>query len=211
MFDHKPSQEEIAKWFAGFKLHDGLEHSRYVGGIVAIENKMGGKSTWSLYINATARISYFWDWVDQNDYVARIDVDGPHDLEIHLPEDKKSRQIFITATITVATPKSFDSVEKMLIRKSSGKKQVGTTIFRRGYNGAPGVVFPDNDAIMKAETGAIARALGSLGMLALPGSGLATAEDMLDYLESSNVTTDSPVESKRGSSPKTKAVPNPKV
>jgi hypothetical protein len=36
----------------------------------------------------------------------------------------------------------------------------------------------DENAIMKAETGAVGRALGMAGMLVLPGSGVATAEDM---------------------------------
>jgi hypothetical protein len=38
----------------------------------------------------------------------------------------------------------------------------------------------DPFAIMKAETGAIGRALGMAGMLVIPGSGVATAEDMFE-------------------------------
>jgi hypothetical protein len=37
---------------------------------------------------------------------------------------------------------------------------------------------PDPNAFMKAETGAVGRALGMAGMLVIPGSGVATAEDM---------------------------------
>lgn len=37
---------------------------------------------------------------------------------------------------------------------------------------------PDDSAIMKAQTGAIGRALGMAGMLIVPGTGVATAEDM---------------------------------
>jgi len=36
----------------------------------------------------------------------------------------------------------------------------------------------DDNAIMKAETGAVGRALGMAGMLVIPGTGIATAEDM---------------------------------
>jgi hypothetical protein len=36
----------------------------------------------------------------------------------------------------------------------------------------------DHFSVMKAETGAIGRALGMAGMLVIPGSGVATAEDM---------------------------------
>lgn len=39
---------------------------------------------------------------------------------------------------------------------------------------------PDENARMKAETGAIGRALGFAGVLVAPGSGVATAEDMQD-------------------------------
>src|SRR4029077_10849538 len=38
----------------------------------------------------------------------------------------------------------------------------------------------DPFAVMKAETGAVGRALGMAGMLVIPGSGVATADDMLE-------------------------------
>jgi hypothetical protein len=41
---------------------------------------------------------------------------------------------------------------------------------------------PDPSSLMKAETGAIGRALGMAGMLVIPGSGVATAEDMQEAL-----------------------------
>lgn len=41
-------------------------------------------------------------------------------------------------------------------------------------------VEPDPYALMKAETGAVGRALGLAGMLVVPGAGVATAEDMLE-------------------------------
>lgn len=39
---------------------------------------------------------------------------------------------------------------------------------------------PDNFSMMKAETGAVGRALGLAGMLVIPGTGVATAEDMAE-------------------------------
>lgn len=39
---------------------------------------------------------------------------------------------------------------------------------------------PDDTALMKAETGAVGRALGFAGMLVIPGTGVATAEDVLE-------------------------------
>lgn len=44
---------------------------------------------------------------------------------------------------------------------------------------------PDENAKMKAETGAIGRALGFAGILVAPGSGVATAEDMQDAMAAS--------------------------
>lgn len=41
---------------------------------------------------------------------------------------------------------------------------------------------PDDNVIMKAETGAIGRALGMAGMLIVPGTGIATAEDMREAI-----------------------------
>ena len=213
MFDHSPTQEEISKWFAGFKLHDGLEHKQYVGGIVAIENKDRGKSLWMLYINATARIAYFWDWVDKNQYVADIEVSGPFDREVDLPENKKARQFYMTAEVTVFKPTDGESHEGRIVRRVTGRKLVDQTVFRRGYNGAPGRVLADSNSLMKAETGAIARALGTIGMLALPGSGLATAEDMVEFTASTEEPAVKPVHSKEGATARprqTRAVPNPK-
>jgi len=211
MFDHSPSQEEISSWFGGFKLHEGLDHPQYVGGIVAIENKDRGNSVWMLYINATARIAYFWDWVDKNGYIADIEVTGPVDREVELPDNKKARQFYMTAEITVVKPGADDSSQGRIVRRVTGRKQVDQTVFRRGYGGAAGRVLPDSNALMKAETGAIARALGTLGMLALPGSGLATAEDMVEFIGSTEEPAAKPVHSKGEEAARPKrAVPNPK-
>jgi len=213
MFTHKPSQEEISKWFAGFKLHDGLKHEQYVGGIVVIENKDRGVSTWMPYVNASAWIAYFWDWVESKKYMAFIEVSDPVPVEIDLPGDKKSRQFYITAEVVVEQEYDHEEPTEVsgitinqkhlrTVRKATGSKQVSPTKVKRGWQGAPDTVMADSDALMKAETGAIARALGSLGMLALPGSGLATAEDMVDFIREAAVAVDE--------RPKTKAAPNPK-
>lgn len=65
-----------------------------------------------------------------------------------------------------------------------------------GYDGIPVGVYPpatkmiaqignygvDPFSMMKAETGAVGRALGMAGMLVIPGSGIATAEDMQEAI-----------------------------
>jgi hypothetical protein len=65
----------------------------------------------------------------------------------------------------------------IVIRKASSKKTVKRVLQFGNYP-----PFPDVDGLAKAETGAIARALGVLGILAFPGSGIATAEDMNEHL-----------------------------
>lgn len=70
--------------------------------------------------------------------------------------------------------------------------QVVDEVEVQGYDGIPVMDFPpavkmiaqlgrygaDEFSLMKAETGAVGRALGMAGMLVIPGSGIATAEDM---------------------------------
>jgi hypothetical protein len=57
---------------------------------------------------------------------------------------------------------------KLVAAESPGTKITGTT----------GRYEADHFSMMKAETGAVGRALGMAGMLVIPGSGVATAEDM---------------------------------
>jgi hypothetical protein len=61
------------------------------------------------------------------------------------------------------------------IREGRGTKQVA--LVTKGWQEALKI---DKNAIMKAETGAIGRALGAAGIFTIPGSGIATAEDMLE-------------------------------
>lgn len=206
MFPHLPSPEEVSEWFARFKLHEGLEHARYIGGIVCIENTTGyganRVSTWVPYVNATARIAYFWDWCDKNGLRGQVDVSDVDDLDIELPRGT-SRQAVMRARVSAIAPTG------EVIREATGQKQVNKTIFKKGYNGAPGYVITDNDFIMKAETGSVARAMGMLGMLTLPGSGIATAEDMGEYLRAQENSEDAAVEPPP-LAPQTKAVASPK-
>lgn len=62
------------------------------------------------------------------------------------------------------------------LREGRGTKQVA--LLTKKYRDAP--LELDENALMKAETGAIGRALGAAGIFTIPGSGIATAEDMLE-------------------------------
>jgi hypothetical protein len=54
--------------------------------------------------------------------------------------------------------------------------------FKRGGARGERVFYPDPTSLMKAETGAKGRALGMAGIFVVPGSGVATAEDMYEAL-----------------------------
>lgn len=66
--------------------------------------------------------------------------------------------------------------------------------------------YPDVNAIMKAETGAIGRAIGFAGVFIIPGSGVATAEDMLESLAQAPTATSDP-SAEGGAGPEAPAQP----
>lgn len=70
---------------------------------------------------------------------------------------------------------------KMVIDAAPATKMIGTL----GRYGA------DDFSLMKAETGAVGRALGMAGMLVIPGTGIATAEDMQEASAMEGRTTPS--------------------
>ena len=183
-FTTKPTPEEIATWFGQFSLHDELKHEDYVSGIVAIENKEGGQKFWVPYMNAVARVAYFWDWVRVNGYRAEIQTTELVDQPVQLPpKEGETEPVVVMRHYVRADIKVFNA-DGQVVRFSSGRKQVSLTKQRCvDWNSNPKkyVIVPDEDALMKAETGAINRALAVLGMLALPSSGLASAEDMIEW------------------------------
>jgi hypothetical protein len=61
------------------------------------------------------------------------------------------------------------------LRQGRGTKMVPLVLGRQQF-------YADQNSIMKAETGAMGRALGTAGIFVIPGSGVATAEDMQEAL-----------------------------
>lgn len=76
---------------------------------------------------------------------------------------------FVCATVEV---KVFEG--EKLVRHGRGTKMVPL------LKGRDTNQYADINAIMKAETGALGRALGFAGIFVIPGSGVATAEDMIE-------------------------------
>jgi hypothetical protein len=76
-----PSSEDVRLWFSGQRIHTGMEHDRYVGGVVLINDSEkisvtveadngrryvdeSQRATFTPYVRVDTRVSYFWDLVD---------------------------------------------------------------------------------------------------------------------------------------------------
>lgn len=148
------------------------------------------------YAKVETRVKYFWDFVGAIDAVGFIEPVPPDKQAGNLPRGFYSLPVtqadatvahHICATMRAVVYEKGSVTYKDIADRRSGKVRTE----RRGnvlMQGAPaskqvpvlGRYGADANALMKAETGAVGRALGMLGMLVVPGSGVATAEDMLE-------------------------------
>jgi hypothetical protein len=144
------------------------------------------------YIRVETRLKYFHDLCDQQHWQGFIEPALIEEQDPKLPpgffyhlvptgENKGVRYLACSMRVTIYEKGSVQEklTKKGVIRTGSivriapgGTKAV--PLVRTGRNGA----YADDNAVMKAETGAIGRALGMAGMLVIPGSGIATAEDV---------------------------------
>jgi hypothetical protein len=150
------------------------------------------RAVFTPYVKVDTRIAYFRDYVrslndgkdDTNKFYGIIElVEVPKTDDkasayhnAHLPQgftmlpvankDKSvSRFLVCTARVAIYERQS-DDVSDFLVLEGIGTKQV-----------AIAKNWADDNAVMKAETGAVGRALGMAGILVV-GTGVATAEDM---------------------------------
>jgi hypothetical protein len=193
-----PASDEVAKWFKeNVRLHDGLTHDHYIGGLVLIPgqekvkrvNENGAifevqRLTHVPYVKVETRVAYWWDWIAaafDGDAVgelvpvrARKAADGlPPGFFAYNPTDKAGKVV----------PHIGCSMQARVIERSVRTGVQGKVLFEAPPANKIIAVLnrygdPDPFATMKAETGAIGRCLGMAGMLVIPGSGVATAEDM---------------------------------
>lgn len=189
----RPTGKEVADWFlSNAPMHPGMDPARYVTGVVLIPAKEklpggGEQHVYVPYVKVETRVAYFWDFVRTLDgavgeiqaaEVPRVSEQGVYNM--NLPpgffrmavQDATGKFVhFLCCSQQVRVA---DAAGKHIMRPATGTKMVSLL-------GRFGV---DENAIMKAETGAVGRALGMAGMLVLPGSGVATAEDMQEMLAS---------------------------
>lgn len=93
---------------------------------------------------------------------------------LRVSDSKVSRYLVATFEAAIFRRRD-DGKPDQLVARGQGSKQVATI---RNY--------PDDNAMMKAETGAVGRALGVLGMLVV-GTGVATAEDVQEATSAPNL------------------------
>lgn len=152
--------------------------------------------TYTPYPKVETRVQYFWDlmaeheeWLGVIEPVGGDPKFGPGFSFRTFPGTKNSKPVnyaFVVCSmqVTVFERESYEEkvvqvghrgetktirTGKTIIKASSGTKMVPA-------NNRYGDV--DANVMMKAETGAVGRALGMAGMLVVPGAGVATAEDM---------------------------------
>lgn len=212
-WDKKPSADEMAKWFSQVKLHDELDHANYIGGIVVIENKQ--LKQWNPYPLAGVRIAYFWDWVDSHGYAAHIDTTAPEILDFPFTKGQGDDPFTNAKTLLVSAHVKVLEGERV-VREATAQKQVTLNMkvggtwdgqLKRKVNQS---TIPDFTSVMKAETGAVARALANMGMLALPGSGVASAEDIFEYMRDAEETMEGTTNVDQQQQPVSRRADNPK-
>lgn len=210
--NERPTPEEFAEWFGSVRLHDGMEHSRYIGGVtlvsarekidVAEQGRNGqvviSKRDQLVYVpypKVETRVAYFWDlmllntdrWVGEISAVpVRKQPKGSaYDSSEGLPPGFFYSAAKTSKGVTVFVNCSMQAV--VWERESYARKVAGTDpvpILRgTGTKQVPLLRYEDRadeNGLMKAETGAVGRALGMIGMLTLPGSGVSSADDMAE-------------------------------
>jgi hypothetical protein len=161
------------------------------------------------YMRVETRVKYFHDLCELKGWIGFIDPQPPVKPNPQLPS---GHGLFSTAVVTADKKESRFvgcSMRVQVWKKSGFKeepyvvdKRTGEIGFRRSgtlvLEGPPATkVVPtlgrfgaDVNALMKAETGAVGRALGMAGMLVIPGTGIATAEDLQEGQGSEQVPSD---------------------
>lgn len=153
------------------------------------------------YAKVETRVKYFHDLMatKEKEWIGIIEPVTPAGADDRLPpgfftyliptgENKGVRYICCTMKVTVYEREDFDEVREVVDTRNGvyRTRRIGKKII----DAPPATkmipltstwndnVRADDMAMMKAETGAVGRALGLAGMLVIPGTGVATAEDM---------------------------------
>lgn len=201
----RPTGEEFASWFGrNVPLDDALNADHYIGGLVLItgkETRMELNQQGSIqaverlvhkpYAKVETRVQYFYDLCAAHGWLAVIEpvpqrrVNAAGMFNENLPEgffrhpvrtDAGTFVEYIGCQMRAGIFERTGIGERgRPVRVSPPMTKTLPPLVRRYDN-----VTPDEYLLLKCETGAIGRALGAAGILNIPGSGIATAEDMLE-------------------------------
>lgn len=201
----KPSSDEVAEWFGTVPLDAGMAHEDYIAGVVLIPAgekvkriRADGRGTeevyeqtFTPYVRVDTRVAYFRRLAELRELVAVIEPiavprsDKPAFENQHMPDgfwwmvagEQQTAQRFLCATWRVALYDADTYKEGWGTDGKRERRPVREGIGTKQVTGAPEI-----NALAKAETGAIGRALGVAGILVV-GTGIATAEDMMELRE----------------------------
>jgi hypothetical protein len=216
----KPSGEVFSKWFLeNVRMHDDMDPKLYLPGIILIpqsekikvkERAANGRElekeiwrdTYTPYAKVDTRIAYFWDLCERRDWVGEIEKVVPNGAvtklgEFFLPEGFYAIpyplaqggygvHICCTAQVRIYRRDRGGEIDR---RQPVMLPPAGTKVVK--FTPPVGRDDATNHAL-KCETGAIGRALGFAGMLVIPGSGVATAEDMQEVLTTTTTAAEVP-------------------
>lgn len=164
------------------------------------------------YVRVDTRIAYFRDWVAMHeDWVAEIlpvparVIENPDSAyfnahiadrgyAIHPIRSGDAVTYYVACTMEVAVYERESYAAKLNGHKvrpviqGQATKQVAMT---RSHGTNRQAIYADDNCLMKAETGAVGRALGFMGILVV-GTGVATAEDMEEATREQSGATPAP-------------------
>lgn len=199
-----PLPEDVAHWFSLVHLHDEMEHAHYLPGLTLITSsekvkRINGdgkiveveRLVHVPYAKVETRVAYFWDLCFRRGWLGKIEpvnvprVNYQNMVNMHLPPGffrVPVQGVDGKFTHFVASSMKVTIFERDLRTGGQGRVVLDAPPATKQIAMVDRFNTADPFAMMKAETGAVGRALGMAGMLALPGSGVATAEDMLEAL-----------------------------
>lgn len=193
--NERPDGAEFADWFASVQIHEKLYHDEFLGGITLIQQveksdtvlgfdadgkpQIGERKdlVYVPYARVDTRIAYFWALMREN----------PQWLGSIVPvTTRRQADDLPPGFFRTTTQSDHGKIEfacctyKVEIIDRVSERPVG--VYPAGTKAVPLYNKYDIDphAYSRAETGAVGRALGMAGMLVIPGSGVATAEDVQD-------------------------------
>jgi hypothetical protein len=157
------------------------------------------------YVKVETRVQFFHDLMEKHrdEWLGVIEPVEPAKPSATLPPGFSRISVangdratnFITCTMKVTVFKRSTVEWKEIVNQRTGEKvrvRVGETIIdpAPATKMVPTLSYGNADVhlLEKAETGAVGRALGMAGMLVVPGTGVATAEDMREVVDNEGVS-----------------------